>query len=112
MSSASGRCGRPQATDQFILSGGEDVFEPSFTFHGFRYAEVEGWPGGVESLQADPDALTAVVVHSELRRTGEFECSDDLLNQLHRNVVWGTAGQLPRRADRLPAARRAARLDR
>ena len=33
-----------KATDQFILSGGEDVFEPTFTFHGFRYAEVDGWP--------------------------------------------------------------------
>ena len=35
-----------QATDRFILSGGVDVFEPTFTFHGFRYAEVTGWPGG------------------------------------------------------------------
>ena len=35
-----------EATDRFILSGGEDIFEPTFTFHGFRYAEVEGWPGG------------------------------------------------------------------
>ena len=59
-----------------------------------------------------PTALTAVVVHSELRRIGTFECSDELLNQLHRNVVWGTRGQLPRRADRLSAAGRAARLDR
>ena len=97
-----------KATDQFILSGGEDVFEPSFTFHGFRYAEVDGWPGRVEALQAEPDALTAVVVHSELRRTGEFECSDDMLNQLHRNIVWGTRGNFldvptdcPQRDERL-----------
>ena len=96
------------ATDEFILSGADDVFEPSFTFHGFRYAEIEGWPGGVESLQADPGALTAVVVHSELRRTGDFECSDDLLNQLHRNVVWGLRGNFldvptdcPQRDERL-----------
>ena len=34
-----------KATDRFILSGGEDVFEPTFTFHGFRYVEVDGWPG-------------------------------------------------------------------
>ena len=40
-----------KATDQFILSGGEDVFEPTFTFHGFRYVEVEGWPGGIDALQ-------------------------------------------------------------
>ena len=37
-----------EAIDRFILSGGEDVFEPTFTFHGFRYAEVEGWPGGAD----------------------------------------------------------------
>ena len=73
-----------QATDRFVLSGGEDSFEPTFTFHGFRYAEVTG--------PLDPAALEAVVVHSDLRRTGTFECSDPLLTQLHRNVVWGLRG--------------------
>ena len=55
-----------------------------------------------------PDALTAVVVSSELRRIGTFECSDELLNQLHRNVVWGTRGNFldvptdcPQRDERL-----------
>ena len=97
-----------KATDQFLLSGDMDLFEPTFTFHGFRYVEVDGWPGGMEALQADPDALSAVVVHSELRRIGNFECSDDLLNQLHRNVVWGTRGNFldvptdcPQRDERL-----------
>ena len=92
-----------KATDRFILSGGDDVFEPTFTFHGFRYVEVDGWPG-----ELTPDALTAVVVSSELRRIGEFECSDELLNQLHRNVVWGTRGNFldvptdcPQRDERL-----------
>ena len=92
-----------KATDQFLLSGGEDVFEPTFTFHGFRYAEVDGWPG-----ELTPDALTAVVVSSELRRIGTFECSDELLNQLHRNIVWGTRGNFldvptdcPQRDERL-----------
>jgi alpha-L-rhamnosidase len=92
-----------KATDRFILSGGDDVFEPTFTFHGFRYVEVDGWPGELSS-----DALTAVVVHSELQRTGEFECSNELLNQLHRNVVWGTRGNFldvptdcPQRDERL-----------
>ncbi len=69
-------------------------------------------PAGRATLRADGRSLEAVVVHSDLRRTGDFECSDPLLNQLHRNVVWGTARQLPRRPHRLPAARRAARLDR
>ncbi|HEY6686136.1 MAG TPA: family 78 glycoside hydrolase catalytic domain [Propionibacteriaceae bacterium] len=92
-----------KATDRFILSGGEDVFEPTFTFHGFRYVEVDGWPGDLTS-----DALTAVVVSSELRRIGEFECSNEMLNQLHRNVVWGLRGNFldvptdcPQRDERL-----------
>jgi alpha-L-rhamnosidase len=92
-----------KATDRFILSGGEDVFEPTFTFHGFRYVEVDGWPGELTS-----DALTAVVVSSELRRIGEFECSNEMLNQLHRNVVWGLRGNFldvptdcPQRDERL-----------
>jgi alpha-L-rhamnosidase len=92
-----------KATDRCILSGGEDVFEPTFTFHGFRYVEVDGWPG-----ELTPDVITAVVVSSELRRIGEFECSDELFNQLHRNVVWGTRGNFldvptdcPQRDERL-----------
>jgi alpha-L-rhamnosidase len=92
-----------KATDHFVLSGGADVYEPTFTFHGFRYAEVSGWPG-----ELTPDALTAVVVSSDLRRTGEFTCSHELLNQLHRNVVWGTRGNFldvptdcPQRDERL-----------
>lgn len=92
-----------QATDRFILSGGEDLFEPTKTFHGFRYAEVTGFPGELTA-----DSLEAVVVHSDLRRTGHFSCSDELLNQLHRNVVWGLKGNFldvptdcPQRNERL-----------
>jgi len=92
-----------KATDRFILSGGDDTFEPTLTFHGFRYAEIDGWPG-----ELPPDSLVAVVVHSDLRRTGEFECSDEMLNQLHRNVVWGLRGNVldvptdcPQRDERL-----------
>ena len=92
-----------QATDRFVLSGGDDFFEPTKTFHGFRYAEVTGWPGTLTA-----DSLEAVVVHSELARTGTFECSDPLLNQLHTNVVWGLRGNFldvptdcPQRNERL-----------
>lgn len=92
-----------EATDRFILSGGVDTFEPTKTFHGFRYAEVSGWPGELTT-----DSLEAVVVHSELKPTGTFECSDDLLNQLHRNVIWGLKGNFvdvptdcPQRDERL-----------
>ncbi len=97
-----------KATDRFTLSGAEDVFEPTFTFHGFQYVQVDGWPGGIEALQQHPESLTAVVVSSDLRRIGTFECSDDLLNQLHRNVVWGARGNFlgvptdcPQRDERL-----------
>ena len=92
-----------KATDRFVLSGDVDTFEPTKTFHGFRYVEVDGWPGDLT-----PEAIEAVVVHSELDRTGEFECSDNLLNQLHRNVVWGLRGNFldvptdcPQRDERL-----------
>ncbi len=94
---------RAMATDRFILSGGEDHFEPTKTFHGFRYAEITGWPG-----ELTPGSLEAVVVHSDLRRTGYFECSDPLLNQLHSNVTWGMRGNFldvptdcPQRDERL-----------
>src|SRR4029079_11986667 len=92
-----------KATDALILSGGEDFFEPTFTFHGFRYAEITGWPGELTA-----DSLVAVVVSSQLERIGEFECSDPMLTQLHRNVVWGMRGNFvdvptdcPQRDERL-----------
>ena len=76
-----------EATDRYVLSGGEDEFEPTFTFHGFRYAEVVGWPGEIPQ-----EALTAVVIGSDLERIGTFHCSDPLLDQFHDNVVWGMRG--------------------
>lgn len=94
-----------KATDRYILSGGDDVFEPTLTFHGFRYVEVTGWPGTHIELA---DALRAVVIGSDLRRTGAFACSNPLLNQLHSNVVWGMRGNFvdvptdcPQRDERL-----------
>ncbi|SEE77414.1 alpha-L-rhamnosidase [Ruania alba] len=92
-----------KATDTLTCSGGADVFEPEFTFHGFRYAEVENWPGEV-----DPGAFTAVVISSDMRRTGWFESSHELVNRLHENVVWGMKGNFvsiptdcPQRDERL-----------
>ena len=101
-------CTRPlrtaQATDRYTLRGdGVETWEPRFTFHGFRYAGVEGWPG---TLQAED--LRAVVCHSDMERTGWFECSDPLINRLHENVVWGMRGNFldvptdcPQRDERL-----------
>jgi alpha-L-rhamnosidase len=92
------------ATDRFTLAGvGTETFEPHFTYHGFRYAQVDHWPGAL-----DPTAITAVVIHSDLRRTGWFDCSNDLVNRLHDNVVWSMRGNFvslptdcPQRAERL-----------
>ncbi|MDQ0661919.1 alpha-L-rhamnosidase [Arthrobacter ulcerisalmonis] len=92
-----------KATDTFILSGGQNFFEPTKTFHGFRYAEITGWPGDLKT-----EDLEAVVVHSDLERIGTFECSNELVNQLHRNIVWGLRGNFldlptdcPQRDERL-----------
>ena len=92
------------ATDHYPLAGdGTETWEPRFTFHGFRYAEIDGWPGDF-----DPAEVTAVVVHSDMGRTGWFESSDTALNRLHENVVWGMRGNFlyvptdcPQRDERL-----------
>lgn len=93
-----------KATDTYTLKGGErESWEPRFTFHGFRYAEVAGWPGELR-----PADIAAVVVHSDMERTGWFECSDEMVTQLHRNIVWGMKGNFldvptdcPQRDERL-----------
>lgn len=64
--------------DIFICSGNEDVFEPSFTYHGFRYVMVEGI--GINEIS--DDFITMCVLHSDLPTTGRFSCSDDILNKL------------------------------
>ncbi|WP_236030290.1 alpha-L-rhamnosidase [Paractinoplanes lichenicola] len=92
-----------RATDEWILDGREEVvLEPNFTFHGFRYAEVTG----VDGLEAAD--VEAVVVGSDLRRTGWFESDHELLNRFHENVVWGMRGNFvdvptdcPQRDERL-----------
>ncbi len=78
-----------KATDIYTLSGGEDLFEPTLVFHGFRYAEIDGWPDGIDAL-AQGGGVEAVVIGSDMKRTGWFRCSNDDLNQLHDNVVWST----------------------
>ena len=96
-----------RATDSYTLRGdsagteaGGEEWEPEFTIHGFRYAEVAG--------DYDDLAAVAVVYHSDLERTGWFACSDDLLTRLHDNVVWGMRGNFvdvptdcPQRDERL-----------
>jgi alpha-L-rhamnosidase len=75
------------ATDVYILKGeGLEVWEPRFTYHGFRYIQVEGWPGVPE-----PGAIEGRVVRSATASVGEFACSNDLLNRIHRLVWWTEA---------------------
>jgi alpha-L-rhamnosidase len=92
-----------KATDTYVLAGGErEVLEPNLTFHGFRYAEVTGVP----DLRTED--VEAVVVGTDLRRTGWFQSSDERLNRFHENVVWGARGNFvdvptdcPQRDERL-----------
>ena len=72
-----------KCTDTFICSGGEDVFFPSFTFHGFRYIAVEGL-----GADFDMDTFTACVIHTDLVKTGDFTCSHELVNRLMKNIDW------------------------
>lgn len=86
-------------TDQFTLDEGEQVLEPHFTVHGFRYLEVSG---------VRPDEVVALVTHADMAPAGEFSCSHEGLNQLQRNIVWGQRGNFlsvptdcPQRDERL-----------
>ncbi|MFH1524236.1 MAG: glycoside hydrolase family 78 protein [Chloroflexota bacterium] len=77
-----------RSTDVYTLKGGEEeLWEPRFTFHGFRYVEIQGFPGAPTE-----ETITGVVVHSEIPPIGTFECSDPLINQLQHNIVWGQKG--------------------
>ncbi|KAJ4989362.1 glycosyltransferase family 28 domain-containing protein [Stagonosporopsis vannaccii] len=95
-----------KATDEYTLKGSEkaESWEPRFTFHGFRYAQVENWPEDSPLT----DALEAVVCHTDMQRAGHFECSDSNLNKLYQNVCWSMRGNFlsiptdcPQRDERL-----------
>ena len=95
---------KAKATLRYTLrGGGPETFEPFFTFFGFRYVAVDGFPGEVT-----PEALTGIVVHSEMARASQFETSKPLVNQLQSNIVWGQKGNFldvptdcPQRDERL-----------
>jgi alpha-L-rhamnosidase len=79
-----------EATDIYVLrGGGPEVHEPRFTYHGFRYVEMTGFPG-----EPGPGALEGCFVHSDVGRTGEFRSSNELINRVHRNTVWGQLSNL------------------
>lgn len=82
---------RARATDVYILRGdGEaEIYEPRFTYHGFRYVELTGYPG-----TPPPDAVRGRVVHTDVRPTGGFSCSNDVINRIQRLIYWGTKTNL------------------
>lgn len=92
-----------QQRDSFILTGNAETLEPNFTFHGFRYVHLENFPENVKK-----EDFCGVVLHSDMKKSGSFETSDPLINQLHHNIVWGQKGNFldvptdcPQRDERL-----------
>lgn len=91
-------------TVQYTLKGaGPEVYEPHFTFQGFRYVAVSGYPG-----KLTPASITGIVVHSDMQPAGEFSSDKPLINQLQHNILWGQKGNFldvptdcPQRDERL-----------
>ena len=96
---------KARATDYYTLKGGgEETYQPRFTFHGFQYVEVGAM---LDRWETVPD-ITGIVLHSDTPLTGEFECSDPLVNQLQRNILRSQRGNFlevptdcPQRDERL-----------
>ncbi|NSW78863.1 MAG: family 78 glycoside hydrolase catalytic domain [Chthonomonadetes bacterium] len=77
-------------TDRYTCKGtGVEIWEPRFTYHGFRYVEMTGYPG-TPTL----DMLGGVVVHTAVQPAGTFECSDEMLNRIHRTALWTEVSNL------------------
>ncbi|PMD28818.1 glycoside hydrolase family 78 protein [Hyaloscypha variabilis F] len=94
-----------KAIDEYTLKGIEqEDYEPRFTFHGFRYAQIDGWSSD-EKLE---NSIEAIVCHTDMKSVGSFSCSDPLLNKLYQNIRWGMRGNFlsvptdcPQRDERL-----------
>ncbi|PNH47724.1 hypothetical protein VD0004_g582 [Verticillium dahliae] len=96
-----------KARDIYALRGDEagESYGPLFTFHGFRYAQVDDWPSADIDIL---DSLEAVVCNTDMEEAGNFTCSDEMLNKLYSNVRWGMRGNFlsvptdcPQRDERL-----------
>ncbi len=71
----------------YLCKDGAQRYQPRFTFYGFRYLRVDEWPGAI-----DPDAFRAIVLHSDMERTGFLRTTDGRLNRLIENTVWSQRG--------------------
>jgi len=93
-----------RATDRYILKGeGTEIWHPRFTYHGFRYIEVTGFPG-----EPTTEDITGLVIHSAAPFIGHFACSNELINKFYKNITWGQRGNMesvptdcPQRDERL-----------
>jgi len=79
--------GAPSVDHYFCKGEGVEIWQPIFTFHGFRYVEITGLTGTPQA-----DMVTGVVIASDTTQTGEFSCSDPRINQLQSNILWGQRG--------------------
>ncbi|KAH6647753.1 alfa-L-rhamnosidase [Truncatella angustata] len=98
------------ASQYAVISNGDEIEgqSPCFTFHGFRYVEVDGWSPEDQECPLTKWSLTALVMHSDMKQTGWFRCSHKQVSQLHENVMWSMRGNFvsiptdcPQRDERL-----------
>lgn len=100
-----------KSTDTILFNGETTALRdwtPHFTYHGFRYIEITGWSTEDTHQPVSEESLTALVMHTDMRRTGFFECSNADVNQLHKNACWSMRGNFvsipsdcPQRDERL-----------
>jgi len=72
-----------QRIEYILKGGGQEHYEPHFTYQGFRYVLIEEYPGEIVL-----EHFRAIVMHSNMKKTGDFSCSDERINQLHSNILW------------------------
>ena len=88
---------------EYTAKDGKQTYKPRYTFYGFRYIQLIGW---CEEIK--PENFEAIVVCSEMKRTGYFKCGNEKVNKLYENVIWGQKGNFvdvptdcPQRDERL-----------
>lgn len=94
---------KAKAIYKYTCRDGLQTYKPNLTFYGFRYVRVDAYPAEIK-----PENFTAIVLHSDIKRTGYIESSDPMLNQLFSNIIWGQKGNFldiptdcPQRDERL-----------